>query len=109
MKQSNNRFAKESKAFVKSLIRQRQRLVDIGRSRKNPATILQYLDYVNNLVVSLRLSTDVQIAGFLLRNKEQLYYLIPTNQQSRIEKLNSYIHTAYKIFHSSKKSKTLTS
>lgn len=95
----NITFNKEAKKFILSLIKQRQHILNAGKSKKNPARCATVITYLRTYITNLTY-TDYQMAGFLLRNKEKLYFLLPGNQLKRREELNSLMHRAHQLHYS---------
>ncbi len=98
-------FHKAARKKVTSLIRQRQKLITMGVSRKNDAECMENISFLQRQLDTYHFADDSKMAGFLLRNKHKIFSLVPSRQQKSIDDICALVSHAYEI---KSKSKTKT-
>lgn len=96
-------FNYQVKAFVRSVINQRQKLIDINRSYKDKAEMLGKIDRLRTQLDAYPYTSDRAVALFIINFKGEIFALIPSgNNEARKERFKKYLAQAYNIVNSNK-------
>ena len=91
-------FNRKAKRFVRSVINQRQRLIDMDRSYKNKAEMLRTIDRLRTQLNAYPYTSDKAISHFLIGFRAEIFALIPggTNE-SRKNEFKELLSQSYNI------------
>lgn len=70
-------FHKEARQFIKSVIKQRQYLINSGTSLKNTNEMEKYIDTLQRQLNFYQYNTDLKMARFFEANQNKIKGLIP--------------------------------
>ena len=94
----NNQFFKQARAFILSLIRQRELLIISNRSFKNHAEMLENIDYLKLHLNTYPYNSNHLIASFFVRNQHRIYSLLPGESgNKRYVEFYNFLNTSNKI------------
>ena len=93
----------ELKAWIQSVIRQRQAIIRLGKSKNNEAEMLRTIDYLQRQLDYYKFETDSKIAGFFDRNAFKIQSLLPgpgsASHVARNQQFNNYMNITQTIIH----------
>lgn len=73
----NDQFCKQARAYVLSLISQRELLIRCNRSFKNYTEMVENIAYLKLHLNTYPYNSDQLIASFFVRNHHRIYSLLP--------------------------------
>lgn len=95
------KYNKQALQFVKSAIKQREKLINIGASKKNTMQMLNIIDDLNRNMLFLNLSNDVAMAKFFNRFSDKIKLIITDKRSPQFIQLftqtNTITHNAKSI------------
>lgn len=90
-------YVQEAKRFIKAAIRDRQRLINLGVSRKNTSHMLKIIDRLTRYLKFYNYETPIKISKFIINNQADIYALIPGNAKEKHNKFNELLYKANQI------------
>lgn len=94
-------YNRNAKKFVRSVINQRQYIIDLNRSYKNKAQMLRIIDKLRTQLSVFPYTSDMAISNFLIRYRAEIFELIPGgNNETRQKKYRALLGIAYNIVNS---------
>ena len=73
----------KARKLIESIIRQRQMLIKAGKSKKDQAQMQYAIDHLKALLNAYPYATGQKMAGFIIRNQDEIRSLIPEGPQAR--------------------------
>lgn len=83
-------FCYRARRFVHSVIRQRQKLLDAGQSKKNPMRMMATIDRLRTHLQAYPHSSSKAVAGWFLKNQEEIRSLIPGNYNTNRKRFDDF-------------------